>query len=323
MVYFLAEMSTKFKHHMQQSSDWNLFRKALGKNVVYQSGNDWFYNATLENGDGRFGKYFKRLYCPYGPVAANKQSYKESLDSLTDYATKHDVDFIRIEITDNPSFIEVARQSGFSKARRLSQPDLTLHIDLRRDTDAILKNMSKTNQYLWRKAPDNGIIFKHSYKATSLKPLNDMLKETSKRSGAVFHGPEYYNTLIRILGPKKSAGIAYAYHNNKPIVGAIFFDDIDQKTRYYMYAYSFDSARKLSANSPLLTYLILDAKKQGLNTFDMFGVSPLDQPNHRWAGFSKFKRTFGGTEVIYGGTWEKPIRQVRYNALNFARKISN
>jgi lipid II:glycine glycyltransferase (peptidoglycan interpeptide bridge formation enzyme) len=54
----------------------------------------------------------------------------------------------------------------------------------------------------------------------------------------------------------------------------------------------------------------------------MFGVSPANQPNHRWAGFSKFKRSFGGYEVAYGGTWEKPIKQVRYSALKFARKIS-
>lgn len=315
-------MAITINRHMQQSTEWTEFKKSLGKNIISNHGSGWHYNAYIERGDGRFGKYFKRLYCPYGPAAINNIAFKESLESLTSYGSNHDIDFVRIELTNNQSFVNIAKSYGFSKASRLSQPDLTLNIDLTQETESILSAMSKTNQYLWRKAPSNNLSFKISYLPSDLDPIGEMITQTAQRAGAIFHPLEYYKTLLNVLGPSKTAGVAYAYHNNEIIVGAIFFDDKEESTRYYMYGYSKDSARKLSANSPLLTYLILDAKNKGLKTFDMFGVSPADQPNHRWAGFSKFKRSFGGYEVAYGGTWEKPIKQVRYSALKFARKIS-
>ena len=52
----------------------------------------------------------------------------------------------------------------------------------------------------------------------------------------------------------------------------------------------------------------------------MFGVAPKDEKNHKWAGFSKFKRSFGGTEITYNGTYEKPLSK-KYKLLQLARKI--
>jgi lipid II:glycine glycyltransferase (peptidoglycan interpeptide bridge formation enzyme) len=89
-----------------------------------------------------------------------------------------------------------------------------------------------------------------------------------------------------------------------------------------MYAGSNEKARKVSANASLLAFVIEDAHKKGLKLFDLMGVSPKDEPSHRWAGFSKFKRSFGGYEVPFNGTYEKPIRQFRYKIMTNLRKLS-
>jgi lipid II:glycine glycyltransferase (peptidoglycan interpeptide bridge formation enzyme) len=49
-------------------------------------------------------------------------------------------------------------------------------------------------------------------------------------------------------------------------------------------------------------------------------VAPEDQPNHKWAGFTAFKKSFGGREVTYPGTWDLPVKKVRYGAYQLARK---
>ncbi|NKX50449.1 peptidoglycan bridge formation glycyltransferase FemA/FemB family protein, partial [Arthrobacter deserti] len=60
-------------------------------------------------------------------------------------------------------------------------------------------------------------------------------------------------------------------------------------------------------------------KKSGRQLFDMWGVSPEDEPDHKWAGFSRFKRSFGGFEVEYPGTWDLPVNRLMYAAYGAAR----
>ena len=63
-----------------------------------------------------------------------------------------------------------------------------------------------------------------------------------------------------------------------------------------------------------------DARDKGLKHVDLWGVAPADQPDHKWAGFTSFKKSFGGHEVAYPGTWDLPVRTVRYNGYQLARK---
>ncbi|HSN36874.1 MAG TPA: peptidoglycan bridge formation glycyltransferase FemA/FemB family protein, partial [Arthrobacter sp.] len=91
-------------------------------------------------------------------------------------------------------------------------------------------------------------------------------------------------------------------------------------TRTYAHAALDDAHRKLSAGIPLLVTLMADARDKGLKHVDLWGVAPADQPDHKWAGFTAFKKSFGGREVAYPGTWDLPVRTVHYNAYQLARK---
>jgi lipid II:glycine glycyltransferase (peptidoglycan interpeptide bridge formation enzyme) len=53
---------------------------------------------------------------------------------------------------------------------------------------------------------------------------------------------------------------------------------------------------------------------------DLWGVAPADQPDHKWAGFTAFKKSFGGRGIAYPGTWDLPVRKVRYGSYQLARK---
>lgn len=313
-------MDNKNICNLLQSDVWADFNKALNKTVFEKSGDDWHFNTIAESGHGKAGKLFKRLYAPYGPYAINDIALTKALNSLEQLATRQKADYIRIDPTLHLQNSQLLLNLGYKKTARNSQPPQTLIINLSDNFDDVLKNMTKTNQYLWRKAPVNNLSFKIFYRSDELNPFIDMVNNTAKQNNAIFHNGNYYKTLLDTLGPQKNACVIYANLNNTPIAGAIFVDEAKSKTRYYMYAGSFAEARKVSAASPLLVYAMYQAKNAGLTSFDMFGVSPIDQPNHKWAGFSKFKRSFGGTEVIYNGTYEKPLSK-KYKLLQSARKI--
>ena len=304
-----------------QSDDWADFQRELGHNVVTESGKGWQYSAIVERGYGRVGGMFTRLYCPYGPFYTDTKSRQAAFASLDKLAKDNKLDYIRVEpIAANGDLYD--GYGGYNKCARTSQPDLTLIIDLTKPFDDLLQDMTKTNRYLWHKVDRANLSFKIYYDISKLDDFLAMMHQTSQRTKAKFHNDLYYKKLFKVLGPKKSAGVAYVYHGGKPLSGVLFIDDLAAKTRYYMYAASFDEARKFSANSPLVTYLLKQAKDAGIERFDFFGLAPADQPNHRWAGFSQFKRSFGGQELQFSGTWEKPVRKLRYKTMNMIRKLA-
>ena len=73
--------------------------------------------------------------------------------------------------------------------------------------------------------------------------------------------------------------------------------------------------KKLPGTVALLTTALFDAKENGLKKFDFWGIAPVDTSgnvpkNHPWAGFTAFKKSFGGYEVDYCGTFDlifKPV----------------
>jgi len=308
--------------HLFQTSQWSEFQKALGNEVINRQGEGWHYLAIIESGSGPAGKHFKRLYTPYGPSFNNQQAFEQALLDLTGQAKNLNCDYIRIEPINLVGQQLDIKKTGFKKTKHNFQPTLTLIIDLQRPFDDILKDMSKTNRYLWKKSSENHITFATHYETDKLSEFLHMISATSKRTSAAFKDGYYYQQLLNALGPKKQAGIAYAAVNDEILVGALFVDDIAAKTRYYLFAGSFDKARQYSANSPLLTYLIHSAHSQDFKKFDLFGISPIEDVNHRWAGLSKFKRSFGGQEVKYCGTYEKPIKPLKYHLMSTVRRFA-
>ena len=86
-------------------------------------------------------------------------------------------------------------------------------------------------------------------------------------------------------------------------------------TLYYAHAgASSDPAhRKLNAGTALLAEAIIDAQQRGLTKADLYGIAPDGaDKSHPWAGFTKFKRSFGGYDVTFAGAWDLPLQRSRY-----------
>ena len=67
----------------------------------------------------------------------------------------------------------------------------------------------------------------------------------------------------------------------------------------YLYGVSTSVGQGYSS-APLLHLAALkEAKKRNLNFYNLWGITPLDQPKHRYFGVSQFKRGFGVIEHLY------------------------
>ncbi|GAA1751460.1 peptidoglycan bridge formation glycyltransferase FemA/FemB family protein [Rothia terrae] len=295
-----------------QSSIWAKFQESNGHKVFTGSGTGWSYMATLEG--GKTGRY---LYCPYGPVASSASAFDEAIAELTRVARDNKCLFVRIEPT-NDEIFEGTVPSAFLRARgykispRQVQPSHTQIIDLNQDEEAILKDMKSTNRNLHRNIHKKGVTFETSQNPADLDILLKFLDETAGRTGFNRQRDEYLKQVAKVLMPADAATLYLAKVEDEPIGAAFVYDSND--TRTYAHAATSFEHRKLSAGIPLVTNLIVDAKAKGLKYVDLFGIAPNDDPNHEWAGFTKFKKSFGGQSVEFPGTWDVPVNATGYKA---------
>lgn len=298
---------TELSAYFLQSREWALFQAALGKQIFYASDKHWSWMAILEK--NRLGSY---LYAPHGPTASSPSSLKKAIEVMKQCATEQKADFIRIE-PQAPNAKKTLKELRAKHAHRDIHPKHNLIKDLDRPYDELYNEMASTNRRLYRQAEKNGFTFESSYDLKYLTPFLDMTHEVASRTGIQPHRDEYFQTMTEVLLPLKAARFFAARHNGKLVSICIVFEDAT--TRYYAHAASAAAARKLQPSVPLVGHLIFNAQEEGKRSFDYNGVAPPGSPKtHKWAGFSQFKRSFGGREVEYSGTWEIPINHTRYLA---------
>ena len=105
------------------------------------------------------------------------------------------------------------------------------------------------------------------------------------------------------------------------IAASLFFDY--QGTRFYMQSAANLDFKHLPATVALLSHAIFTAKENGLKTLDFWGIAPEDaDASHPWYGFTEFKKSFGGYEKIYAGTFDYLIDPRKYHLYSLLRKIN-
>lgn len=300
-----------------QTPQWADFQRSLGRTVHEQSGPGWSFLAVEEKNPAG-----KVLYAPYGPVAASLEAFDDALAALVAVARKSGAAFVRIEPVsagfDAAASGTVLRSRGLQPAPVSQQPELSWIVDLERDFKDVLAAMKPVNRNLYRNIHKKDVTFRTSQDPEDIRVLLNFLHMTAKRSGFKPQSDEYLSQVARSLMPAGAATLFIAERHGGPIAAALAYDSAD--TRTYAHAALDDSHRKLSAGIPLLVTLMADAKEKGLKYVDLWGVAPEDQPNHKWAGFTAFKKSFGGREIAYPGTWDLPVKKVRYGAYQLARK---
>ncbi len=301
-----------------QTPAWAAVQRSLGRRVHEESGPGWSFLAIEEKNPAG-----KVIYAPYGPVAESVEAFDAATAALVALARKEHAVFVRMEpaaagftASDADPLL---RARGFRPAPANQQPELSWIVDLDGDFKDVLAGMKPTNRNLYRNIHKKGVTFRASQDPADISVLLHFLHLTAARNGFKPQSDEYLTQVAESLLPSGAGTLFVAELEGEPIAAAFAYDSVD--TRVYAHAALDDTHRKLSAGIPLLVTLMADAKEKGLKHVDLWGVAPEDQPDHKWAGFTAFKKSFGGREVSYPGTWDLPVNKLRYSAYQWARKL--
>ena len=292
-----------------QSSEWHKLQEELGEESILVEKEDYQYLAIIK--PTPVGNY---LYCPYGPVAKDKTSFKNALGSLNDLAKDKSAIFIRVEPYD-----EVFKNNLPDSAKKSTDlnPKETWILDLTgNDEEFKLRLPSRLLRY-HKSAAKKGIIIEKSTNPDDIKYLLKLQQDLASEKGISTFSENYLKTELK----QPFASLYLVKYEGSIIAAGLVFDD--KTTRYNLQGAQSNTGRKLHATGILTIQLILDAREKKLKSFDFWGIAPDDAPDdHPWKGFTAFKKTFNGTEVKHAGTYDIVLSPFKYHLYQIIRKVN-
>lgn len=306
-----------------QSKEWQHLQDDLGETSFYEKEKNYQYLAILTKRPG--GNY---LYLPYGPVATTEQGFKNALESLQKLAKSQSAIFIRVE----PISSEMAKflPSTAKKTKDISPAD-TWVLDLTPDVPTLLTNFSQGTRTRYNTYAKKGLSVEVTKDPDDIKYLVALQAKLFKQKNLNTFSENYLKAelsqpfaslyLVKYHHPEGKDREEHEPADGQVLAASLFFDH--DGTRYYMQSAADTEYKKFPATVALLSKAIFDAKDQGITKFDFWGIAPEGAPDsHPWAGFTKFKQSFGGYPVHYAGTYDIVLNPAKYHLYQATRRLN-
>jgi lipid II:glycine glycyltransferase (peptidoglycan interpeptide bridge formation enzyme) len=235
------------------------------------------------------------LYTSNGPTIDwnNKEAVKTLVHFLKELGKENGALFVRIDplIEDNPENAKMLSNLGLKKSTTNTQAEVKWCLDITPSEDELLACMKKNTRYSIRRSEREGVTVHYSNDISDFEKFWNLLTETVERQRFVRHPKQYYIKQIEAFSDQYR--IYWAEYKGKVLATALmpFYGN----TVFYLHASA--STQRLSNVFPahlLIWQTIKDAKNEGLKYLDFWGIAPNDNPKHPWAGFTFFKKSFGG-----------------------------
>lgn len=178
-------------------------------------------------------------------------------------------------------------------------PYETLVLDLTRGPDAVLAGMRPKCRYNVGLACRRGVEVTSTTDPSALRTFYGLFKATASRHR--FYA-EPYGFFINLVTAARGTGAVRFYvarRDGAPLAAALVLHV--GPTATFLYGGSADVGRRDMASYALQWAIVQEAAAAGLRRYDMYGYEPTGDASHPYAGFSRFKRQFGGQAVTCAG----------------------
>lgn len=233
--------------------------------------------------------YFIKTLPIVGSIIKIQRPEEIKIKIIRQLAAKHRARRVVVE-PKNKIDKEYLKKIGYKLSRSPFLPTKTLQIDLTQDKEKIFRAFKKDARSAVKKTSDL---------KTDTNEKIDTFRKKWKKSVGLKH---YIPPVAHLKALKKSFkedSLFLTVGNS----GAIFL--VGDKTAYYWQAFTDKEGRKKLYQYKIVWEGILWAKRRGAKLFDFEGIYDKRFPNKSWAGFTHFKKSFGGEEKKHEGTYSK------------------
>ena len=319
-------MASHKRSQFLQSYNWGEFKKGVGLKI--------FRLAVFEERKIIFaGQIIKRelplgnsyLYLPRGPIFSNKLSEEKKqktldlfLKEVEKIAKKEDSVFLKIEPSFTDNKIIDYEKKGFRKSACVQPPD-TVMVELEKSEEEILKEMHHKTRYNIRLAERKGVKVEFSENPEEVDKFFELTKFVNEREGICCFSKNYYQKMVEEF--KKDGNIFFAkgIYQGKTIVINLLISYGD--TVVYNHGASANEYRNVMAPHLVQWETIKKAKKESYKYYDFRGIAPTDNPKHKWAGITRFKKGYSNKVVSCEGAYDLVFKSFIYQIYLLGKKI--
>jgi hypothetical protein len=178
---------------------------------------------------------------------------------------------------------------------KYTEPRNTLCIDLRASEESLLAQMKPKGRYNIRVAQRHGVSVVEDSSAQGFADFLRIYGAMCAHQGIEPKSCSYFQNLATALWPVQKGSLFFAEYQGTRLAAAlvVYFG----RRATYFFGGSLNCSRHVMAPYLLHFEIMRRAKARGLEWYDLWGVAPADQPEHRWQDISIFKRKFGGVEL--------------------------
>lgn len=306
-----SDLLRKFpESNFLQSPLWAEANRLIGHKIVFENFDDEAMFLGIIK-DAKRGRY---LEIPGGPLVdwENKPLVKKIFARIKTVAKENHCVFVRFrpQLENTPKNNLLLSSLDFSEAPMHLHAQDTILINLEKSEEELLADLRRQTRYEVRRSEKLNLKIEEDHSEAAFKSFHKIQVETAKRQNFV---PPDEKTLLAertAFSPENLKLYVVKTEDEKPVAyGLILFYGNEAA---YFEAASTDLNRKLPGAYLLLWTAIKDLKQQEIKRFNLWGIAPPNQPNHRYAGVTTFKTGFGGKIVEYIPAKDLVINPIKY-----------
>ena len=285
-----------------QSPEWGKTAEKVGHRVILKeivSG----VTVLMIIKDAKRGRY---LEIPGGPLLdwKNRALVESVFAEIKQIAKAEHCVFIRFrpQLQNTPENLQLVAQTGAKPAPFHLHAQNTVILDLRKPESELLSDMRRQTRYEVRRAEKLKLGVKSGNSKALFEEFHKVQLETADGKKILEGKPE---------GDYLPAGTKLNYG---------LFLDYGGEVEYFEAA-STKYGHLAPGAYAMLWQAIKDYQSKKLSRFNLWGIAPPNQPNHRYAKVTTFKTGFGGKQIEYIPAQDIVINPLRYRITKIIEEL--
>ncbi len=302
-----------------QSWDFYEFHRSRGNAVVrrlaWQDGEIvGAYAGVVEN--AKRGRY---MAIAGGPILdwQNRALVEAVFADIKAEGKKHKCVFVRVrpqlELSDYG--LNLMQELGLKKSPMPLSVEYAGILDLTKSEEEIMTDMRQRLRRALRKADKNGITIEKSTNPEDIHEFYEIELQTAGRHRFVAFSEDFLTKQFAAFAPHDEA-VLYTAKLNGETLAQNFMIFYGNEASYH-YGVSSELGTKYSGAPLLHMEAMRDARKRGIERYNLWGIVDEDDIHHRFYGVSRFKRGFGVDELRHIPAHDLILNKAKY-ALDYA-----
>ncbi|MBQ6510772.1 peptidoglycan bridge formation glycyltransferase FemA/FemB family protein [Candidatus Saccharibacteria bacterium] len=295
-----------------QSLEWAKVNEAIGHKVIFEKFDDKSLCLMIVKNAKR-GRYME---IPGGPIIdwQNPKKVERSFNKIKEIAKTEHCAFIRLrpQLENTEENREILKTLSAKPATMHLHAEHTVILDLTKNEDELMADMRRQTRYEVRRALKMGIKVEFDNSEEIFKKFHKIQAETAARQH--FIPPDLKTLLAEHEAFGKNAKIYTAYieedGKKKDIAYGLIL--VAGEEAEYFEAASTDLNRQLPGAHALQWQVMRDLKAAKIKRYNLWGIAPPNQPNHRYAKVTTFKTGFGGEVKEFIHAHDIIVNKVQY-----------